>query len=69
MPLREARRFPRREEPDVSLIISHARPSRCRSTSGRTAGSPADALVVQYEARRAVPTNAPQTMRVWPGCD
>ncbi|OLP75413.1 hypothetical protein AK812_SmicGene44789 [Symbiodinium microadriaticum] len=29
--------------------------------------APADALVVQYEARGAVPTNAPQTMRVWPG--
>ena len=23
--------------------------------------------MVQYEARGAVPTNAPQTMRVWPG--
>ena len=25
------------------------------------------ALVLRYEARGTVPTNAPQTMRVWPG--
>ena len=29
--------------------------------------APADALLVEYEARGAVPTNAPQTTRVWPG--
>ena len=61
--VREARRrFPRRGEPDVSLVISHADQ---RGENRRLA--PPDALLVEYEARGAVPTNAPQTMRVWPG--
>ena len=65
--VREARRrFPRRGEPDVSLVISHAKRLQINERENRRL-APADALVVQYEARGAVPTNAPQTMRVWPG--
>ncbi|CAE7890251.1 pfh1, partial [Symbiodinium necroappetens] len=64
---REARqRLPRRGEPDVSLVISHAKWLQINERENRRL-APADALVVQYEARGAVPTNAPQTMRVWPG--
>ena len=65
--VREARRrFPGRGEPDVSLVISHAKRLQINERENRRL-APADALVVQYEARGAVPTNAPQTMRVWPG--
>ena len=65
--VREARRrFPRRGEPDVSLVISHAKRLQINERENRRL-APADALLVQYEARGAVPTNAPQTMRVWPG--
>ncbi|OLP75717.1 hypothetical protein AK812_SmicGene44442 [Symbiodinium microadriaticum] len=65
--VREARRrFPRRGEPDVSLVISHAKRLQINDRENRRL-APADALVVPYEARGAVPTNAPQTMRVWPG--
>ena len=62
--VREARRrFPRRGEPDVSLVISHAKRLQINERENRRL-APADALVVQYEARGAVPMNAPQTMRV-----
>ena len=62
--VREARRrFPRRGEPDVSLVISHAKRLQINERENRRLASP-DALLVQYEARGAVPTNAPQTMRV-----
>ena len=65
--VREARRrFLRRGEPDVSLVISHAKRLQINDRENRRL-APADALVVPYEARGAVPTNAPQTMRVWPG--
>ena len=57
---------PRRGEPDVSLVISHAKRLQINDRENRRL-APADALVLQYEARGAVPTNAPQTMRVWPG--
>ena len=65
--VREARRrFPRRGEPDVSLVISHAKRLQINERENRRL-APADALLVEYEARGAVPTNAPQTTRVWPG--
>ena len=65
--LREARqRFPRRGEPDVSLVISHAKRLQINDRENRRLAPPG-ALVLRYEARGAVPTNAPQTMRVWPG--
>ena len=68
--LREARqRFPRRGEPDVSLVISHAKRLQINDRENRRLAPPG-ALVLRYEARGAVPTNAPQTMRVWPAlCD
>ena len=49
----------------MSLVISHAKRLQINERENRRL-APADALVVQYEARGAVPTNAPQTMRVWP---
>eukprot|EP00439_Symbiodinium_sp_Y106_P054047 s372_g7.t1 len=49
-----------------SLVISHAKRLQINGREKRRL-APADALVVEYEARGAVPTNAPQTMRVWPG--
>eukprot|EP00439_Symbiodinium_sp_Y106_P043838 s8205_g5.t1 len=49
--VREARRrFPRRGEPDVSLVISHAKRLQINERENRRL-APADALVVQYEAR------------------
>ena len=50
----------------MSLVISHAKRLQINERENRRL-APADALVVQYEARGAVPTNAPQTMRIWPG--
>ena len=50
----------------MSLVISHAKRLQINDRENRRL-APADALLVQYEARGAVPTNAPQTMRVWPG--
>ena len=50
----------------MSLVISHAKRLQINDRENRRL-APADALVVPYEARGAVPTNAPQTMRVWPG--
>ena len=50
----------------MSLVNSHAKRLQINDRENRRL-APADALVLQYEARGAVPTNAPQTMRVWPG--
>ena len=51
--VREARRrFPRRGEPDVSLVISHAKRLQINERENRRL-APADALLVQYEARGA----------------
>ena len=61
VPLPEAVREARRRFPS-----SHAKRLQINERENRRL-APADALVVQYEARGAVPTNAPQTMRVWPG--
>ena len=55
--VREARRrFPSRGEPDVSLVISLS--DQINERENRRL-APADALLVEYEARGAVPTNAP----------
>ena len=56
MPLPEAVREARRRFPS-----SHAKRLQINERENRRL-APADALVVQYEARGAVPTNAPQTM-------
>ena len=54
--VREARRrFPRRGEPDVSLVIFHAKRLQINERENRRL-APADVLVVPYEARG-----------VWPG--
>ena len=52
----------------MSLVISHAKRLQINERENRRL-APADALVVQYEARGAVPTNAPQTMRGWTRLD
>ena len=48
-----------------ALVISHAKRLQINERENRRL-APAGALVLQYEARGTVPTNAPQTMRVWP---
>ena len=69
-PLREAllarERFPRRGQPDTCLVISHANRMRLNEQHNRRL-APADAVTLRYEGRAAAGTNAPQTMRVWPG--
>ena len=58
-------RFPRRGEPEVCLVISHAKRLQIQRENCRRA--PEDALLVQYAGPETVGTNASQTMRVWPG--
>ena len=70
-PLREAlqlarERFPRRGQPDTCLVISHANRMRLNEQHNRRL-APAEAVTLRYEGRAAAGTNAPQTMRVWPG--
>ena len=55
-------RFPRRGQPDTCLVISHANRMRLNEQHNRRL-APAEAVTLRYEGR----TNAPQTMRVWPG--
>ena len=71
VPLREAvqmarQRFPRRGEPEVCLIISHAKRLQIneREKSQASAGGCAAG---EYAGPETAGTNAPQTMRVWPG--
>ena len=45
----------------MSLVISHAKRLQINDRENRRLAPP-DALVLQYEARGAVPTNAPQTI-------
>ena len=71
VPLREAvqmarQRFPRRGEPEVCLVISHAKRLQINERENRRR-APEDALLVQYAGPETAGTNAPQTMRVWPG--
>ena len=71
VPLREAvqmarQRFPRRGEPEVCLLISHAKRLQINERENRRR-APEDALLVQYAGPETAGTNAPQTMRVWPG--
>ena len=71
VPLREAvqmarQRFPRRGEPEVCLVISHAKRLQINERENRRR-APQDALLVQYAGPETAGTNAPQTMRVWPG--
>ena len=70
-PLREAlqlalERFPRRGQPDTCLVISHANRMRLNEQHNRRL-APAEEVTLRYEGRAAAGTNAPQTMRVWPG--
>ena len=70
-PLREAlqlarERFARRGQPDTCLVISHANRMRLNEQHNRRL-APAEAVTLRYEGRAAAGTNAPQTMRVWPG--
>ena len=70
-PLREAlqlarERFPRRGQPDTCLVISHANRMRLNEQHNWRL-APAEAVTLRYEGRAAAGTNAPQTMRVWPG--
>ena len=71
VPLREAvqmarQRFPRRGEPEVCLVISHAKRLQINERENRRR-APEDALLVQYAGPETAGTNAPQIMRVWPG--
>ena len=71
VPLREAvqmarQRFPRRGEPEVCLVISHAKRLQINERENRRR-APEDALLVQYAGPETAGTSAPQTMRVWPG--
>ncbi|CAE7939337.1 pfh1, partial [Symbiodinium necroappetens] len=71
VPLREAvqmarQRFPRRGEPEVCLVISHAKRLQINERENRRR-APEDALLVEYAGPETAGTNAPQTMRVWPG--
>eukprot|EP00439_Symbiodinium_sp_Y106_P020317 s8192_g2.t1 len=70
-PLREALQlaresFPRRGQPDTCLVISHANRMRLNEQHNRRL-APENAVTITYEGRAAAGTNAPQTMRVWPG--
>ena len=71
VPLREAirtarERFPRHSKPEVCLVISHAKRLQINERENRRR-APDNALLVEYAGSRATGTNAPQTMRVWPG--
>ena len=73
VPLAEAVRVARREfprpageEPDVCLVLSHAHRVQINERENRRL-APADAVVIEHQAPGAPTTNAPQTMRVWPG--
>ena len=73
VPLAEAVRVARREfprpagqHPDVCLVLSHAQRVQINEREN-TRLAPADAVVIERQAPGAPTTNAPQTMRVWPG--
>ena len=73
VPLAEAVRLARREfprppgqHPDVCLVLSHAHRVQINERENRRL-APADAVVIEHQAPGAPTTNAPQTMRVWPG--
>ena len=74
VPLAEAVRVARREfprpaggeHPDVCLVISHAHRVQVNERENRHL-APADAVVIEHASPGAPTTNAPQTMRVWPG--
>ena len=55
-----------RGEPEVCLVISHAKRLQINERENRRR-APEDALLVQYAGPETAGTNAPQTMRVWPG--
>ena len=59
-------RFPRQGEPDVSLVISHARRIRINARDNRRLAPP-EAVTIEYTGTGPTTTNMPQTMRVWPG--
>ena len=59
------REFPRKGLPDVCLVISHAHRLRINETADKRE-APKDAVLIEYKGA-AAGTNAPQTMRVWPG--
>ena len=73
VPLAEAVRVARREfprpagqHPDVCLVLSHAHRVQINERENRRL-APADAVLIEHQAPGAPTTNAPQTMRVWPG--
>ena len=73
VPLAEAVRLARREfprpagqHPNVCLVLSHAHRVQINERENRRL-APADAVVIEHQAPGAPTTNAPQTMRVWPG--
>ena len=69
-PLREALQLARsasRNGGSRTPAWSSATPTGCASTSSKRRLAPAEAVTLRYEGRAAAGTNAPQTMRVWPG--
>ena len=61
MPLAEAVRLA-----PTCLVLSHAHQVQINERENRRL-APADAVVIEHQAPGAPTTNAPQTMRVWPG--
>ena len=55
-----------RGEPEVCLVISHAKRLQINERENRRR-APEDALLVEYAGPETAGTNAPQTMRLWPG--